>query len=213
MILTSSGKPLDGLSLLQAEAKSKAEAKPKAEPKEPGQEARVERKGPKSTVWKQGDAGPDIRSIDVFFFRQHGENFKTGQYQKLARVRGLFRAENLQTDGFLSVIINNVKHENEGDADEDDPSYNAKNKQRTWKKTNNSKFWTESANPQQMQCFRAIDRVNQQHENDWEHLSVSNRPFQMGIAKAAEKFEPPARKEEEPVELPPEVGNSETGGI
>lgn len=50
MILTSSGKPLDGLSLLQAEAKSKAEAKPKAEPKEPGQEARVERKGPKSTV-------------------------------------------------------------------------------------------------------------------------------------------------------------------
>ena len=67
MILTSSGKPLDGLSLLQAEAKSKAEAKPKAEPKEPGQEARVERKGPKSTVWKQGDAGPDIRSIDIFF--------------------------------------------------------------------------------------------------------------------------------------------------
>lgn len=45
-----SGKPLDGLSLLQAEAKSKAEAKPKAEPKEPGQEARVERNGPKSTV-------------------------------------------------------------------------------------------------------------------------------------------------------------------
>jgi hypothetical protein len=35
----------------------------------------------------------------------------------------------------------------------------------------------------------------------------------MGIAKAAEKFEPPARKEEEPVELPPEVGNSEPGGI
>lgn len=32
-------------------------------------------------------------------------------------------------------------------------------------------------------------------------------------AKAAEKFEPPARKEEEPVELPPEVGSSETGGI
>ena len=33
----------------------------------------------------------------------------------------------------------------------------------------------------------------------------------MGIAtKAAEKFEPPARKEEEPVELPPEVGDSET---
>jgi hypothetical protein len=78
----------------------------------------------------RGMLGP-ILEASMFFFRQHGENFKTGQYQKLARVRGLFRAENLQTDGFLSVIINNVKHENEGDADEDDPSYNAKNKQRT----------------------------------------------------------------------------------
>ena len=159
----------------------------------------------------RGMLGP-ILEASMFFFPSTRWELQDWAISKACTSKRIIQGWK-PSDRWVSFGDNNVKHENEGDADDDDPSYNAKNKQRTWKKTNNSKFWTESANPQQMQCFRAIDRVNQQHENDWEHLSVSNRPFQMGIAKAAEKFEPPARKEEEPVELPPEVGNSETGGI
>ena len=130
MILTSSGKPLDGLSLLQAEAKSKAEAKPKAEPKEPGQEARVERNGPKSTVWKLGDAGPDIRSIDDFFPSTWWD-LQDWAISKTCVSKRIIQGWK-PSDRWVSFGDNNVKHENEGDADDDDPSYNAKNKQRTW---------------------------------------------------------------------------------